>query len=338
MPPVQGYTPWREKCDNASENSVIRVRCWPKLIRTSAPLEDPELIPLAAVYSLALWALQGKYLGDGYGFPFDRPLFDFANRLLELERLMPELSNQFQSSAEPARNQPVFKLAEEARLVAEDPLFRPAVDELRRRCLVFDRLRTAMRIAPAGGGNGLNDEGTSKVMPTIRQGVGKFRRELEEDPKLAADPLSQKMAKQIDKYGDKLFADPITVDTPSGPVIIYPQRTNNILEQFFRGLRRSYRRKTGNNSMHRALQAMLADTPLIKNLDNPDYMEILLDGKANLKELFAELGSTHLDRAEDLHVNTDRILPGFRALINLPTLPDHVIRACTKNMEVVKSN
>lgn len=239
---------------------------------------------------------------------------------------------------EPAGNQPVFKLAAQARLVTEDPLFRPAVDELRRRCLVFDRLRTAMRIAPAGGGNGLNDEGTSKVMSTIRQGVGKFRWELEEDPDLAADPLSQKMAKQIDKYGDKLFADPIIVDTPNGPVIIYPQRTNNILEQFFRGFRRSYRRKTGNNSMHRALQAMLADTPLIKNLDNPEYMEILLDGKANLEELFAELGSTHLDGPEDLHVNTDRILPGFRDLINLPTLPDHVILACTKSLEMAKSN
>ena len=80
------------------------------------------------------------------------------------------------------------------------------------------------------------------------------------------------MAEQIDKYGDRLFADPIEVDTPNGKVTIYPQRTNNILEQFFRGIRRAHRRKTGNDSMGRTLQTMLADTPLVKNLDNPAYM------------------------------------------------------------------
>ena len=29
------------------------------------------------------------------------------------------------------------------------------------------------------------------------------------------------------------------------------------------------------------LQAMLTDTPLVKNLDNDEYMKILLDGSAN---------------------------------------------------------
>ena len=52
------------------------------------------------------------------------------------------------------------------------------------------------------------------------------------------------MAKQIDKWSTKLFADPIEVDTPQGSVTIYPQRTNNILEQFFRGVRLGQRRKT----------------------------------------------------------------------------------------------
>jgi len=68
----------------------------------------------------------------------------------------------------------------------------------------------------------------------------------------------------------------ITAVNLTGSMAIYPQRTNNMLEQFFRNLRRGHRRKSGNNSMHRVLQAMLADTPLIKNLENPKYMEILL--------------------------------------------------------------
>jgi hypothetical protein len=308
-------------------------------IINSATLEGTKLLPLIATYSLTLWTLHGKRHGDGYGFPFDRPLLGFVERLLQLEGLMPQLLELLGNDDEPQVSQPVFKLVSQACFVAEDQEVRQAVDELRWRCLVFERLRTAMRIAPAGGDCGLNDEGTSETMSSIRQGVEKFRSYLNEDPKLAADPLSKKMAGQIDKYGDKLFADPITVDTPRGPATIYPQRTNNILEQFFRGIRRGYRRKTGNNSMCRALQAMLADTPLVKNLDNPDYMKILLNGKANLEELFAELGSTHLDvPAEEQLDNTDRILPGFRALINLPALPGQVIRSLTGSVNMVKSN
>ena len=182
--------------------------------------------------------------------------------------------------------------------------------------------------------DGLNDEGTPEAMASIRQGVLRFREELEKDPKRMADPIGRKMAEQIDKYGDKIFADPIEVITPLGKAFIYPQRTNNILEQFFRGVRRGHRRKTGNNSMHRVLQTMLADTPLVKNLDNPEYMEILLDGKENLAELFTELEPYSIkNSAVESRSETDRLLPGFRALINHPTLPIRVAQYCTIYLE-----
>lgn len=309
-----------------------------KAIKDAAPAGDTGLMPIVSTYSLTLWALHGKHSGDGYGFPFDRPLLGFAERLLELYHRLPELLDLLPASEEPHDHQPIFKLAAQVCLVAEDSALCQAVEELRWRCLVFDRLRKAMRIAPVDGGNGLNDEGTAGAMSTIRQGVEKFRRELEDDPKLAADPLALKMARQIDKYGDKLFADPIKVETPNGPITIYPQRTNNILEQFFRGERHAYRRKTGNDSMCRTLQAMLADTPLVRNLNNPNYMNILLDGKANLEELFAELGTAHLVGDDGVQADAHRILPGFRALMNLPTLPDQLIRSLMSPKEIVESN
>ncbi len=49
-------------------------------------------------------------------------------------------------------------------------------------------------------------------------------------------------------------------------------KKHNILKQFFRGIRRAHRRTTGHNSLCKKLQSMFADTALIKNLDNPDYM------------------------------------------------------------------
>ena len=76
------------------------------------------------------------------------------------------------------------------------------------------------------------------------------------------------MAQQIDKYWQKLFADPITVTSSIGQVLIQPQRTNNILERFFRDLKRGNRRRSGTVSLNKTLRFMLTDTPLVKNLDN----------------------------------------------------------------------
>jgi len=304
-------------------------------IKDAHPLEDSVLMAEAAVYSLTLWALQGKHGGDGYGFPFDRPLLQFAQRLLELDSRLPELLDLFLTDEVPHHNQAIWKLALEVSYAGEDSDLRSAVEELTWRSAVYDRLRKAMRIAPTDGSNGLNDEGTPETMSTIRHRVSQFRSEFKTNPKLAKDPLAKKMAEQIDKYDDKLFADPITVNTPNGPISIYPQRTNNILERFFRAQRHAHRRKTGNDSMSRTLQAMLADTPLVKNLDNPDYMKILLNGKDNLEQLFAELGAVSCSGPGPFLADTHRILPGFRDLMKLPTLPDRLIRSLGK---VAQSN
>jgi hypothetical protein len=318
-----------EQCTQVSELA--------KAIRSADPPKDKALLPLASSYSLALWTLQGKHSGDGYGFPFDRPLLHFAERLLELDERLPEILEQHLND-DRNENKLLFKLARVVSEVAKDSALHHAVKELRWRSETFDCLRKAMRIAPLGGGSGLNDDGNPEAMPTIQQGVELFRRRLDEDPELAVDPRSRKMAEQIDKYGEKLFANPIEVDTPTGKVTIYPQRTNNILEQFFHGLKRGQRRKTGNNSMSRMLHTMLADTPLVKNLENPDYMEILLGGKANLEELFSEFGRTPFAADVKSQADIDRILPGFRAIIKLPKLPQQVLRLFTKSQQMAKPN
>ena len=78
--------------------------------------------------------------------------------------------------------------------------------------------------------------------------------------------------------------------------------------------------------MQRMLKNMLVDTPLVKNLDNPDYMALLLNDKADLEELFASMDPFFLPKEFELQTGVDRILPGFRKIIKLPALPEHMIR------------
>jgi len=298
-----------------------------RMIEGGEPAADKTLLPIVSTYLLALWCLQGKRCGDGYGFPFDRPLLEFAQRLLILIEHLPDLVHRLPAK-DRIGNRIFYKLVRQVIDIVQNPVFEPAVEELRWRCLLFDDLREKMRIAEPGGGKGLNDEGGTHDMGSIKQGVGQFRQRLE-NTKFADDPLCRKVAKQIDQYGDKLFADPMEINTPIGPATIYPQRTNNILEQLFRRQRREYRRRTGNNSMRKRLQTMLTDTPLVKNLSNPVYMDILLDGNSSLEELFAEIEMNGEKCDIKSATDTERILPIFRPLSNLPSLPEQIVRLAT---------
>lgn len=297
-------------------------------VKTKTPPQNAQELPLLSAYYLALWVLQGKSNGNGYGFPFDRPLLEFTDRMLELDRYLPKLLEHpcgLENDQKPLR-----ALARNISQVVNDPEVLQAMQELRWRVKIFDDLRNAMRIATPDKTNGLNDDGSPESMATIRQSVENFRQRLTKDSCLADDQLCSKMRRQIEKYGEKLFADPITVATPRGMVTIYPQRTNNILERFFRSLRKGYRRKTGNNSMRKNLQAMIADTPLVKNLDNPEYMELLLNGKDNLEQLFASIRYEDAKDSKHSKEDTDRILPGGRAIIKKQALPKQILELFMK--------
>ncbi len=139
------------------------------------------------------------------------------------------------------------------------------------------------------------------------------------------------MIEQIDKYWEKLFADPITVQTPSGPILIQPQRTNNILEQFFRSLKRAIRRRTGNASSSRMLRTILAETPLVRNLENPSYMKILLNGKASIEEVFAETQIDTLRKAFREAQNTPEKIPSkLKPIIAMPDFPKKLVNMVKK--------
>ena len=139
------------------------------------------------------------------------------------------------------------------------------------------------------------------------------------------NPAAEKMIAQIDKYWDKLFADPITVNTPTGQVTIQPQRTNNILERFFRDFKRRNRKRSGTISLNKTLKSILADTPLVKNLDHPEYLEIILDGCSTLEERFAKIDSrlvTEQLKAEQK--KQQNISPEMKKIIRRPDLPERL--------------
>ena len=250
--------------------------------------EERRLMPAVIAYTLIQWTFNGKTAGGGYGFPFDRTHLEFALRLKEMFSMTEKLTGIF-SLNQFKYNKPLHKTAGDIRKVIDDGILWTAVKKIKEKTEVFDRLRVAMRIAPKSARKGLNDNGGDEPIGKIKDRVKKFRKSVVNNPLINNNGDYQKMIAQIDKYWNKLFADPITVDTPNGRISVQPQRTNNISEQFFRDIRHDYRRRTGNGSMAKTLKAMNANMPLVKNLGKKQYVDILLDNKKSLEELFSTI-------------------------------------------------
>ncbi len=294
------------------------------------PSDSRQFIPVVSAYTLIQWVLQGKSEGHGYGFPFDYPLLSFAKRIrhlhADLEKLQPRhLRGQWQDNA------PYFKLYHDLKRIMKDKRLWNAVEQIEKKIIVFEKLRKAMRIAPTSGRAGLNDEGQKGHIRTIEKSVTKFRTWLTGRKNYPQDPVAQKMIEQIDQYWEKLFADPILVQTPTGPVLIQPQRTNNILEQFFRSLKRAHRRRTGNASSRRMLRTILAETPLVRNLENPDYMKLLLNGRASLEAVFAEIDiNTFRATFQEARNSPAKIPAKLKSLAKMSDFPEKLVNMVEK--------
>jgi hypothetical protein len=135
------------------------------------------------------------------------------------------------------------------------------------------------------------------------------------------------MMKQIDKYWDKLFADPIQVETKNGLLLIQPQRTNNLMETFFGDLKHDWRKKFGTSSLSKTLKSM------------PQYVEIILAGKNDLAQRFAdidiELVRQELKQDEE---DENKYLKGMATLFRISNLPAKLAEVTQNKMEMPQSN
>ena len=269
------------------------------------------------LYTLIHWALAGKAEGDGYGFPFDRPYMTFLTRLYKLRDTINKMKLHQRL---PLANTVLAVL----RPMWYDRQLVSAYKRLKRKMTVFDQLRVAMGIAEPAGKLGLNDPGSGAIH-TIEARVKKFHHQLVEDDELQEIGY-QKMRQQLEKYWEKLFADPIIVTSRGEPLTLTPQRTNNILEKFFRDMKHHHCRKSGYAAMNKSLTAMLSTTPLVKNLDNPEYYKLLLNGSHSLAERFSQVDVTTIQKMFSAEKESvQRVNPRIKKLIKDPKLPNRLM-------------
>ncbi|MFW5803588.1 MAG: transposase, partial [Verrucomicrobiota bacterium] len=248
----------------------------------------PEPVPhKALITGFVASILESQSDGDGCGFPFDRPHLSFLQQARSVFQAACSLRDCARLTAD--EHKLYTRLINVLRPVCSDAELARAADRLQTDAKVLDRLRIAMRIVAPNVADGLNDEGETVTPATIEREVRNFCEQLRDSQACEGRSRYSGMLEQIEKYSDRLFADPIQVQTPQGVRMIQPQRTNNILERFFRRLNRQGCKRTGCRPNARFINDMLPDAPLIANLDNPVYLKLLLGDCKTLAERLARV-------------------------------------------------
>ena len=272
------------------------------------------------------WILEWKTELSGFGFPFDRDHYVFYSRLKAVKEAIDYLP------AITKEDRQVSQLNSILVPILHDLDLNENITALEGKIISFDELRTAMQIALPEEKKGLNDDGNDADIKTIKEAVTVFRNSKKVNQAADENMGYKKMLKQIDKYWDKLFADPIEViNSKDEKIIIQPQRTNNIMERLFRDLKRSFRKRSGNKALNRTLRSLLSDTPLVQNLKSPEYLEVLLNGHDSLTSRFAEIAVESVrQELKKLSNQTGRISTRMKKVLQIENIPS-IIAVITKN-------
>lgn len=161
---------------------------------------------------------------------------------------------------------------------------------------VFSELRQALGTVPENVKNGfcqMKETGTHKELKAIKKAVANFKIELNKRIKGTDDKRLcssfQKIVKNLKEYDKSLFSDPHVVKVNGKKRIIFILRTNNILEHHFRRFNYWCRRIHGNHSVRRNLENIPAQFPIVENLNNPNYVQLIFGDETKIAEKFAEV-------------------------------------------------
>jgi hypothetical protein len=73
------------------------------------------------------------------------------------------------------------------------------------------------------------------------------------------------------------------------------------------------------------LKTILADTPLVRNLENEEYQKAILNGCASLAERFSQIDDKLVrEKLKQAEKNRGKVPPGLRKLIKQLDLPQKI--------------
>lgn len=254
---------------------------------------------LGVVRAIAQRCLDYKIENGGLDFPFVLPYLSLYDRCIQARRFLARLE-----TADPADS--AVLRARDRLLAILDPVdsqvpFMAAVRDLRQRQALFEELRSALRLVPKTSDPAPaapSREGSEAELQDIQNALEELRASLQ-DRRPARGPAQSRreaidlVLDHLDRHGDSLWGHVIALPEEVGGGSRMVERTNDILENFFRGMKHGSRRRTGRKNLTQDFEAMPATAALAENLRQHDYVVLLCGTLERLPQAFATLDQEH---------------------------------------------
>ena len=281
--------------------------------------------------ALHFWILDYRNDGRRRGFPFDPYLLYLHRRLVRAGEAVDRLLSQTPAACRTPQVLRNFQTLLQA--YRRDPEIAAAADLYERCCSLFTRLREALRLSAEH----MDQLRQPQELPPdehrpLQHALEQLRQELQEQTEDDNDrdrPLARIVLVHLDKYWGHIV--PKQLPAAGEPW----QRTTNQLEGDWGGLKRGRRRTHGRAKLTRDFQSLPEEYPLIRNLENEAYLQLVLDGSleslpAKLAEASREAGSFDAWRRR----RRPR-LPGElpRRLLRQDDFVDHLLDACVHSCQ-----
>lgn len=276
----KGQTAWlRGQIENTSLLVDVLTGNQPEMSKETAGRE--------VLVAFHQWLLDYPRDGHRQGFPFDPYLLYFHRRLVRasaaVERLLGDPQVEGQAPT-------VLKnFAHLLRQYLADRDVQEAAAQYEAAFTLFHRLRTVLHLGPQGH-NPLRDRYllAPSEAAELQLSLESFREECRQQSQVDTDAASRERYRlvwqHLERYWHQLFP------SPEDPC---QERTTNGLEACWGTAKRRCRQRHGRKKLTREFRSLPADFLLTSNLENPEYIDLLLDGKLeNLAHKLAETGQT----------------------------------------------
>ena len=241
------------------------------------------------------WILSAPAEGSGRGFPFD---LAHLSLYLRIRRARDILGNDILGHLKgrtPRGEKRLIRLYGILDCFLRSKALLRTVQHVQEADELFTRLRDALRLTAQGSGKGLNGtvgfsspEQACQTEADVHRLHQDLSRERDKQISISKRKGIDIIVKHLDKYWDGLFGHCLGLGN-SVERSLMVQRTNNISERFFRGVKRFIRRITGKKKLTREVNALGDQALLVFNLKTPAYVKLICGSLDNLAQGFADL-------------------------------------------------
>ena len=263
---------------------------------------------IAFVIVMAQWILDYQSDSKHSGFPFDRPHYNLYQRCLAVAKAAAKYLPQMDCKS--AAYKALARLKQTIEPFQNCRAFQRAVREFEKRMELFDKFRALFRLEgempesmKAQGGRRFeatrgNEKKAAleyrKFEEGIRKEVDSFKKGLEKTCKspMASPDIkraAQIIIKHLEDHGKYLWGHLLELKVGNRTLYRIVERTNNLSEGFFRGMKHDGRRRSGRKSLKKDFEELHPNAAIAMNLSDQDYIKVLCGNAESLPDLFSQI-------------------------------------------------